>query len=261
MRIAFALAVFAGLASAETHPAFRIVPMAGIGYGYDGQGFEKLWNDASGLQSSVGAQCTFYSPNEDSMGWALVAEVSGDMLSASIEGSKQGPDNSLLGSDLSRMGTGLRVQTGPFYRMLGLWSNSGGLFGARWTFSDGSGAWYRDDYALSFGVYTETGTDPWAREGVRLGLAGARVGGSETWSGVFTDTTVSDSAEWLTEGFQLGGMAEYWRGPVWAQLNGQITALDLRHRSEEGTTGERVTWEIGLRVGYRFALGNLAGFR
>lgn len=265
MRIAPVFAVLVGIASAQpvdqTHPAWRLVPMAEFGFGYDGEGMEKDWNDASGTITGVGGQCTYYSPKEDSMGWALVVEVSGDMLSADIEGTKKLPDNRDIGSTLSRSGFGGRVQTGPFYRMLGMWGNSGGLFGAKWTFADGDGNWYREDYTLSFGVYTEIGSDPWAREGFRAGLMGARLGGSETWSGLYKEGVVSDSSEWLREGFQVGGSVEYWRGPIWAQVVGNLASVDLRHRSEEGSTGEGTTWQLGLRLGYRFAMGNLAGFR
>lgn len=261
MRIAAVLAVLAGIASAETHPAWRLVPMAGLGYGYDGEGIDKPWNDVYGFASGVGGQATLYSPKEDSMGWALVVEATGDVFSGDIGGNKTLPDMTESGTGFSRTGFGTRVTTGPFYRMLGLWGNSGGLFGARWDFTDGDGAWYREDYQLAFGVYTEFGSDPWAREGVRAGLSGARLGGSETWSGVFWDGVVDDSTEWLTEGFEVRSQVEYWRGPVWARLDAQIATVDLRHRSEEGSTGTRTTWEIGAKVGYRFAWGDLTGFR
>lgn len=264
MRTAFAIAALAGIASAQTvqtHPAWRVVPMAEIGYAYNGGGMEGEWNDATGLLTGVGAQCTYYSPKEDSMGWALVGELYGNMFSADIEGTKLLADGTGSGSTLESSTFGASIQTGPFYRMLGIWGNSGGLFAVKQNFTNGDGAMYREQYTLAFGIYTEAGSDPWAREGIRLGLRGARLGGSEEWPNLYNSNAISDSTEWLREGFEVGGMAEYWRGPIWAQVSGSLSSVDLRHRSEEGSTGEDMSWQIGLRLGYRFAWGNLAGFR
>jgi hypothetical protein len=261
MRTAFVLAALAGLASAQTKPAWRLVPMGEFGYAYDGGGMEKAWNDATGLRYGVGTQCTFYSPKEDSMGWAVVGEVYGNMFTADIEGSKLLADGSESGSSLEAMTFGGRVQTGPFYRMLGLWGNSGGLVGLKLDYTNGDALLYREQYVLSFGVYTEVGSDPWAQEGIRVGIMGARLGGSEEWPSLYNETAISDSTEWLLEGFEAGGMVEYWRGPFWGQVAGSMTSTDLRHRSEEGSTGEGFTWQIALRLGYRFSWGDLKGFR
>lgn len=265
MRVAFVLSALAGLASAETHPAWRLVPMAEIGYGYDGVAIENSWTDGAGLNASVGGQGTFYLPKEDSMGWALGTELRGSMLSGDLDGALTVPDGTPSGSSFSQTSFSGRVQTGPFYRMFGLWGNSGGIFGIDYKTTEGDLKWEREDYALVFGLYTEIGADPWVREGVRVGLSAARIGGEQTWTKIFDEVdeaVVSDSSEWLTEGFEVRAGIEYWSGPAWARLGGQMTSVDLRHRSGgEGSQGESMSWTIGLTLGYRFACGNLAGFR
>ena len=175
MRIAFVLVAFASLAAAETHPAWRLVPMAEIGYGYDGVAVEKSWTDGSGLRMGVGGQATLYVPKEDSMGWALTGEIKGNTLSGDLGGALTVPDGAPSGSSFSQMDFGARVRTGPFYRVLGLWGNSGGLFGVNWAFTEGDLKWQRDDYTLAFGLYSEVGSDPWGpRRGAHRLVGGSR---------------------------------------------------------------------------------------
>jgi len=246
---------------AQGHPAWRVIPNVECGYGSDGGGVNGDWTEANGTVLGGGVKGTLYVPKEDSMGWALEANLGARTLLADLGGTLKVPDGTDMGASATQTGYSARLQTGPFYRALGLWGASGGAFGVDWSSMEGDKRWFREDYALFFGVFSELGSDPWAKQGVRAGLMLGRMGGEQTWEGLYTGETVRDSSEWLREGFEGEGAVEYWRGPVWAQLVGRAGSTSLRHRSEEGSRGDATTWSIGLRVGYRFALGNLEGFR
>jgi len=261
MRIAIALSCMAGLASAQTHPALRLVPFASVEHASEGGGMNGDWTIASGTRFGVGGQATLWIPKEDSMGWAIAAEAGLGSFSGDLEGTRKVPDGSPSGSSSSASSYQARIQSGPFYRMLGLWGSTGGVFGANWEFTESDPGWYREDYALFFGLYSEAGTDPWARQGVRGGAMLGRLGGDERWEAIYGQGVISDSLEWLREGFEGQAQVECWRGPVWAQVVVHAASTDLRHRSEEGSRGKGTDWSLGLRVGYRFGMGDLEGFR
>lgn len=261
MRIAIAAMFMATMATAQAKPAWRLLPFAEGAFVSDGAGFEGDWTVGSGLRWGAGAQGSFYQPKEDSMGWALIVETRAGAMSGDLEGTLESPDGSATGSTIEQSSYTARLQTGPFYRMLGFWAASGGVFGAEWVFSEGETTWYREDYSLLFGLFTEVGSDPWAPAGVRVGGLLGRRGGDQVWDGVYGDGAIADSLEWLREGFAGEAKVEAWRGPVWGQLVLGATQESFRHRSEEGSTGDATNWSIALRLGYRFALGNLEGFR
>lgn len=261
MRIAIAAMFMASMASAQTKPAWRMIPFAEGAYVSDGGGYEGDWTVGTGTRWGAGAQGSFYQPKEDSMGWALILETRAGSLSADLEETMEAPDGSPTGATMEQTSYGARLQTGPFYRMLGFWAASGGVFGADWVYSEGETTWYREDYTLLFGLFTEVGSDPWAYKGVRVGGLLGRRGGDQVWDGVYGEGAISDSLEWLREGFVGEARVEAWRGPVWGQLVMGASQESFRHRSEEGSTGEATNWSIAMRLGYRFALGNLEGFR
>jgi len=261
MRFAIALVFMATLASAQTHPAWRLVPYGQAEYNSDGGGMNGDWTIASGPRLGLGGQATLYVPKEDSMGWAVVLEANGGMFTGDMEGTLKVPDGSASGFTLNQSFYDARIQSGPFYRLFGMWGTSGGVFGYNWNTSASELAWSKEDYALFFGVYSEFGSDPWSRNGARLGVSAGRLGGSETWTAIYPGKATSDSLEWLREGYRAEAKVEYWHGPIWAQLVAGTSSLDLRHRSEEGSTGSSTEWNVGLRLGYRFAMGDLKGFR
>lgn len=265
MRIAlvFSLvcAATAPLMAAQSRPAWRAIPHVEFGYGSDGGGMNGDWTVASGTQFGAGAKGMLYVPKEDSMGWALYTDLGMRSLMADLEGTMKVPDGAASGASATQNTYFARIQSGPFYRLLGLWGASGGVFGMDLSTTESDERWYRQDYALFFGVFSEIGSDPWAKQGLRGGLNVGRMGGDQIWDGLYSGETVSDSSEWLREGFEGEATIEYWRGPAWAQLVGHANSISLRHRSEEGSRGDATYWSIGLRLGYRFALGNLEGFR
>lgn len=264
MRIALAFTLVCAATApllAQSRPAWRAIPHAELGYGSDGGGMNGDWTVASGTQFGGGAKGTLYVPKEDSMGWALYGDLGMRSLMADLEGTMRVPDGAPSGGAATQTTYSARVQSGPFYRLLGLWSASGGVFGIDFSTMESEERWYREDYALFFGVFTEAGSDPWAKQGVRGGLMLGRMGGDQVWDGLYSGETVRDSSEWLREGFEGEGSVEYWRGPVWVQLVGHANTIGMRHRSEEGSRGDATNWSVGLRVGYRFAMGNLEGFR
>ncbi|MCB9495624.1 MAG: hypothetical protein H6686_01925 [Fibrobacteria bacterium] len=256
----FALVCSACLAPVHAQLAWRAVPHAELGYGSDGGGMNGDWTVGAGIQAGAGFTGTLYVPKEDSMGWALQTNMGVRSLSGDLEGTMKVPDGARSGATMSQMTGFAHFRTGPFYRFLGLWGASGGQFGVEMSTTEGETNWFREDYSLLFAVFSEGGTDPWANQGVRCGVMLGRLGGDQVWSGLY-DGKVTDSLEWLREGFVGEGSIEYWQGHLWGQLVGSANSTTLRHRSEEGSRGEGTNWSLAIRLGYRFAWGDLGSFR